>query len=225
METQAALPAALPNAAAFSVDEINGYLAQIFPQIGVGRDLVVESLGPMTATMRLRASEAHLRPGGTISGPSMFALADVALYVAILGQIGPVHLAVTTNLNINFLKKPGRADLIEDRLLRFAAEAAGLDAGIGGCRQDGIAVADAEANPLQHDRRIGDPAGPEFEKRGQTLRTRGGRAPTKAGQSRRRRLEVAHVVSFPLNCRAKNRLAPSSTMQNIAMPAQRQAPR
>ena len=120
METQAALPAALPNAAAFSVDEINGYLAQIFPQIGVGRDLVVESLGPMTATMRLRASEAHLRPGGTISGPSMFALADVALYVAILGQIGPVHLAVTTNLNINFLKKPGRADLIgEARLLKL----------------------------------------------------------------------------------------------------------
>ena len=115
METKAASPAA-----AFSVDEINGYLAQIFPQIGVGRDLVVESLGPMTATMRLRASEAHLRPGGTISGPSMFALADVALYVAILGQIGPVHLAVTTNLNINFLKKPGRADLIgEARLLKL----------------------------------------------------------------------------------------------------------
>ena len=107
-------------AAAFSVDAINGYLAEIFPQIGAGRDFVVEALGPMSATMRLRAGEAHLRPGGTISGPSMFALADVALYVAILGQIGPVHLAVTTNLNINFLKKPGRADLIgEARLLKL----------------------------------------------------------------------------------------------------------
>ena len=115
MEPEAALPAA-----AFTVDEINGYLAQIFPQIGVGRDFVVESLDAMSATLRLRAGEAHLRPGGTISGPSMFALADVALYVAILGQIGPVHLAVTTNLNINFLKKPGRADLIgEARLLKL----------------------------------------------------------------------------------------------------------
>jgi acyl-coenzyme A thioesterase PaaI-like protein len=61
-----------------------------------------------------------LRPGGTISGPSMFALADVALYVAILAQIGPVGLAVTTNMNINFLRKPPPRDLIgETRLIKL----------------------------------------------------------------------------------------------------------
>jgi len=70
--------------------------------------------------MRLRFDAKHLRPGGTISGPAMFALADVALYVAILGQIGRVSLAVTTNLNINFLRKPDPRDLIgEARLIKL----------------------------------------------------------------------------------------------------------
>jgi uncharacterized protein (TIGR00369 family) len=64
--------------------------------------------------------EVSLRPGGTISGPTMMALADVALYVAVLAAIGPVPLAVTINLNINFLRKPGRCDLTaEARLLKL----------------------------------------------------------------------------------------------------------
>ena len=74
----------------------------------------------MTARLRLVASEKHLRPGGTVSGPSMFALADVCLYIAILAQIGPVALAVTTNLNINFLRRPSPGDLVADcRLLKL----------------------------------------------------------------------------------------------------------
>ena len=57
----------------------------------------------------MTAHEKHLRPGGTVSGPAMFTLADVGLYVAILAHIGPIALAVTTNLNINFLRKPPQA--------------------------------------------------------------------------------------------------------------------
>jgi uncharacterized protein (TIGR00369 family) len=61
-----------------------------------------------------------IRPGGTISGPTMMALADFTMYVGLLGSIGPVALAVTTNLNINFLRKPGARDLIaECRLLKL----------------------------------------------------------------------------------------------------------
>ena len=74
----------------------------------------------MTARMRCDYHERHLRPGGTISGPTMMALADLALYAAILGQIGPVALAVTTSLNVNFLRKPGQAALIgQARLLKL----------------------------------------------------------------------------------------------------------
>lgn len=60
----------------------------------------------MSAVVRHCVSEKDLRPGGTVSGPVMFAIADVALYVAILGEIGIVPLAVTTNLTLNFLRKP-----------------------------------------------------------------------------------------------------------------------
>ena len=66
----------------------------------------------MCATVRLNYHPDHLRPGGTISGPSMFALCDLALYVAILHQIGRVELAVTTNVSINFLRRPEPKDLI-----------------------------------------------------------------------------------------------------------------
>ena len=103
-----------------TLDEVNAFLIRDFPQIAPGREFIVEAVGPMCARMRLVATEKHLRPGGTISGPSMFALADVALYVAILAQIGPVALAVTTNLNINFLRRPASGDLIADcRLLKL----------------------------------------------------------------------------------------------------------
>jgi uncharacterized protein (TIGR00369 family) len=100
--------------------ELSAYLAEEFPQIGIGRNFSIESVGPMSARMRLHYRTDHLRPGGTISGPTIFALVDVALYVAILGQLGKVKLAVTTNLNINFLRKPNPGDLIgEARLLKL----------------------------------------------------------------------------------------------------------
>ena len=112
--------------ARLDLDQVKAFLSVHFPQIGEG--MVVESVGPMAARLRLLFRTEHLRPGGTISGPSMFALADVAIYVAILAQIGvgddpaQAHrsagaLAVTTNLNINFLRKPEPADLICDAKL------------------------------------------------------------------------------------------------------------
>ena len=101
-------------------DEVEALLDREFPQIrGQGR-YVVEAVGPLSARVRLGFEERHLRPGGTLSGPAMMALADLSLYVAILANIGPVGLAVTTNLSFNFLRKPAQADLVADcRLLKL----------------------------------------------------------------------------------------------------------
>ncbi len=79
----------------------------------------IEEIGFASARMRLPASDAHLRPGGTISGPAQMALADFTLYGAIMGAIGPMPLAVTTNLTINFLNKPRPGDILaEGKLLK-----------------------------------------------------------------------------------------------------------
>ncbi|MEC8261423.1 MAG: PaaI family thioesterase [SAR324 cluster bacterium] len=66
----------------------------------------VVEVGNQTATIAHEIGEAELRPGGTVSGPVLMEVADVALYVALLGEIGIVLLAVTTGLTINFLRKP-----------------------------------------------------------------------------------------------------------------------
>ncbi|CUA91095.1 uncharacterized domain 1 [Chelatococcus sambhunathii] len=104
-----------------SVAELEAFLDREFPQIHAGgRIYGVEAVGPMSARLRCAYDERHIRPGGTISGPTIMALADLALYVAILGAIGPVGLAVTTNLSFHFLRKPGRRDLLADcRLLKL----------------------------------------------------------------------------------------------------------
>ena len=82
--------------------QIAEFLKQSFPQ----SKCTVEEVGPMSAVVRHTVGVDELRPGGTVSGPVMMAAADVALYVAVLAQIGIVPLAVTTSLNINFLRKP-----------------------------------------------------------------------------------------------------------------------
>ena len=104
-----------------TASEIEAYLDEVFPQLHYGgRTYFVEEVGPMTARMRCDYHERHLRPGGTISGPTMMALADLALYAAVLAQIGPVALAVTTSLSFNFLRKPGQAALIgEAKLMKL----------------------------------------------------------------------------------------------------------
>jgi len=102
-------------------NELAAFLDREFPQIHIGgQTYFVDEVGPLSARMRMIYHERHIRPGGTISGPAMMALADLALYVAILAHIGPVALAVTTSLNFNFLRKPEQRDLIADcRLLKL----------------------------------------------------------------------------------------------------------
>jgi acyl-coenzyme A thioesterase PaaI-like protein len=82
--------------------EIAEFLIQEFPQT----KCTIEAVGRRSATIRHAIGVSELRPGGTVSGPVLMTIADVALYVAILGEIGIVPLAVTTSLNINFLRKP-----------------------------------------------------------------------------------------------------------------------
>ncbi|MBY8975547.1 PaaI family thioesterase [Rhodobacteraceae bacterium NNCM2] len=82
--------------------------------------MVIEEVSPHYARLRMPVDDSHLRPGGTVSGPSMFTLADCAFYVAVLAMIGREALTVTTNLNINFLRKPEAVDLIgEARILKL----------------------------------------------------------------------------------------------------------
>ncbi len=105
---------------AFTLEELKAYLAEIFPETWASGLFEIEGIAPMEARLRLAFHPRQLRPGGTISGPSLFALADLALYVAILAQIGRSPLAVTTNLNINFLRKPAPRDVIgEARLMKL----------------------------------------------------------------------------------------------------------
>ncbi len=94
-----------------TVAEIETFLAEHFPRIDQMR-LQIESLAPRALRLRMGYHEGQLRPGGTVSGPVQMALADVGIYILLLAHIGPVALAVTTNLNINFLRKPAPADLV-----------------------------------------------------------------------------------------------------------------
>ena len=102
-----------------SAEEVAAYIEAEFPQ--VGGEFTIEELGEMRIRVWLNVGERHLRPGGTVSGPSMFALADCAVYMAVLAMIGPKGLAVTTNCSIDFMRKPAaNTDLIaECRLLKL----------------------------------------------------------------------------------------------------------
>ena len=75
---------------------------------------VVENVTPRGVVCRLPWNDRHVRPGGTVSGPAMMTLADAAMYAAVLARIGRVEMAVTQNLNINFLARPGPADLLAE---------------------------------------------------------------------------------------------------------------
>ena len=100
-----------------SKEQITDFFTRDFPQT----KCQIVSVGNGTALITHPVGHEELRPGGTVSGPTMMALADVALYVAILGEIGIVPLTVTTSFNINFLKRPQPANSIraESRLLKL----------------------------------------------------------------------------------------------------------
>ena len=104
-----------------SVEAVQAFLERDFPQaFGPGKAFMVEAIGDGFATLRFTPDRSHMRPGGTVSGPAMFALADVAAFVAIVSHIGPRAMVVTSNMNINYLKKPDPAPMLgRAKLLRL----------------------------------------------------------------------------------------------------------
>lgn len=124
-------------------DALHAFLEDQFAQ--VAQDFAIERITGEGLILRLKVSDGHLRPGGTVSGPSLFALADVAVYLAILSRIGPVALAVTTNASVDFLRKPpaGRDLLGEARLLKLGRVLAVGDVLIRSEADDGAIVARA----------------------------------------------------------------------------------
>ncbi len=122
--------------AVLTVDELTRLLTAEFPQMFGGENgLTIEEVWHGGCRVRQAFGDGSLRPGGTISGATLMGLADFAMYVAVLAMIGWVPLAVTTNLNINFLRKPGRRDLLADvRLIKLGKR---LAVGEIGLRSDG----------------------------------------------------------------------------------------
>lgn len=98
-------------------EELQSFMRGEFPQATIS----VEKVEPHGAWVRQPVDQSHLRPGGTVSGPTMMAVADTAAYVVVLSHLGIVPLAVTSNLNINFLRKPeaGKALLAKGTLLHL----------------------------------------------------------------------------------------------------------
>jgi uncharacterized protein (TIGR00369 family) len=107
------------------IDELNDFLQASFEG---GRPYSVTSIEPGRVRLEIPAAELLLRPGGTVSGPTLMMLADAAAWAAILVHIGPVALAVTSNLNISFLRKPQPVGVIaEAELLKLGRKLAVVD--------------------------------------------------------------------------------------------------
>jgi uncharacterized protein (TIGR00369 family) len=118
--------------AKFTIKELEGRLRAEFPEMFHTRSgYAIEEIRHGGCRVRKHFHPRSLRPGGTLSGPTMMALADFGIYVAILATVGWVPGAVTTNLNINFLKKPAARDLLgEARLLKVGRRLAVAEIGI-----------------------------------------------------------------------------------------------
>jgi uncharacterized protein (TIGR00369 family) len=102
----------------FTIPEMHAYLAEVFPQLGPRFEVL--ELRPAFVKVRMMTAEADLRPGGTVSGPTIFALADCAFYIATLALVGRQALTVTTNCSIDFLRKPAPGELrAEARVLKL----------------------------------------------------------------------------------------------------------
>ncbi len=90
---------------------LEAFVARVFPQ-AASVETQIERLTPGELHLRLTYNDSMLRPGGTLSGPTLMRLADQATFLLVLSMSGPLALAVTTNLNINFLAKPQPADVL-----------------------------------------------------------------------------------------------------------------
>lgn len=123
--------------------ELEEFLHREFPQAFYpGSGLTIEAVEHGRARVRQAYSEKFIRPGGTISGPTMMMLADFALYLAVLSAIGPVALAVTINFNINFLRRPAQRDILADaRILKLGKRLAVMEVNL---------YSDGEAEPIAH---------------------------------------------------------------------------
>lgn len=95
-----------------TASEIKDFMQKVFPQARM--PIEVEELRDGFLRLRVPVTERYLRPGGTVSGPALMTIADTAMYYLVLGMIGPVALALTTNLNMNFLRAPKLADVIAE---------------------------------------------------------------------------------------------------------------
>jgi uncharacterized protein (TIGR00369 family) len=126
--------------AVLSVAELEEFLRAEFPQVfNAESGVAIEDAWHGGARVRQAWRADFLRPGGTISGPTMMALADFAMYVAVLASIGPVGLAVTTSLNINFLRKPGQGDLVaEAKLMKLGKRLAVGEVGLWSAGSDDL---------------------------------------------------------------------------------------
>jgi acyl-coenzyme A thioesterase PaaI-like protein len=98
-----------------TASEITAFLTEVFP--GAMERFVIEDVQPMRARVRMKFDDLQLRPGGTISGPSLMTLADTGLWVALLAMIGREPLSVTSHLDIDFLRKPAPSDVIAQTVL------------------------------------------------------------------------------------------------------------
>ena len=102
----------------FTIPEMHAYMAEVFPELGSRFEVL--AIEPLRLTARMVAMPADLRPGGTVSGPALFALADCAFYMAVLAMVGRRALAVTTSCAIDFMRKPAPGALTaEARILKL----------------------------------------------------------------------------------------------------------
>jgi uncharacterized protein (TIGR00369 family) len=122
----------------FTIPELEAYLAEVFPETG-GR-YAIAAMRPGFLAVRMSAAAADLRPGGTVSGPAIFALADVAYYMATLSLLGREPLAVTTSAAIDFMRRPAPGGLTaEARVLKL-----GRSLSVG----DVLVLSDGVAGPV-----------------------------------------------------------------------------
>lgn len=123
--------------AGMTADELQAFLGAAFPDSPP--PYVVEAVTEDGVRLRLPAAAVMVRPGNTVSGPTLMGLADSAAWLAVLARIGAVALAVTTSLHIDFLRRPPPADVLaEGRLLKLGRRLAVVDVGLGSPEVDGL---------------------------------------------------------------------------------------
>ena len=114
-----------------TAEAVTAFWDEHFPQLQKDRDVTIVSISPGEAVLRLVPTERHLRPGGTVSGPTLVTLADVTAYAALLAHVGPEPMIVTTNINMNFMRRAPPAPLLATcKILKLGTRLAVVEVGI-----------------------------------------------------------------------------------------------